>query len=118
MKRISIKTSLCILLAVMATGSLSAGEPTRLDASSDQAALNSFNLMLAELPRDKQEDLQFAMLKINMDGVGSAAEMLADPALRTPTIARIKDRVAGMTAAEIMAEADAVTSVEMVRPGR
>jgi hypothetical protein len=117
-RRLTTRAALCTFLAVSALGSARAGEPVRLDASSDRAAVDSFSLMLAGLSREEQEDLQFAMLKINMDGVGSAAEMLADPALRAPTIARIKDRVAGMTAAEIIAEADAVTSVQMVRPGR
>ena len=74
--------------------------------------------MLAELRQKKQEDLQFAVLKINMDGVGSAAEMLADPALRSPSVARIKDRIADMTADQILVEADSVTSIQMVRPSQ
>ena len=118
MLRILIKSALSTLLAVMASGTALASDPIRLDASSDQAALNSFKSMLEQLPQQKQEDLQFAVLKINMDGVGSASEMLADPALRAPTIARIKDRVAGMTAEEILAVSEAVTSVQLVRPGQ
>ena len=97
MGRTFIKRALCTLLAIVVSGAALAGDPIKLDASSDQAALDSFKLMLAELPQQRQNDLQFAVLKINMDGVGSAAEMLADPALRAPTVARIKDRLAGMT---------------------
>jgi len=116
--RKALKNVFLLLVAFTVSGIASAGDLLKLDASSDQTALDSFNLMLAELPQKKQEDLQFAVLKINMDGVGSAAAILADPALRSPSVARIKDRIAGMTADQILVEADSVTSIQMVRPSQ
>lgn len=110
-----LKTALVGMLTFLVFGVAVASDPVRLDGSSDQAALDSFDLMRAELSQKKQADLVFAVLKINMDGVGSASEMLANPALRETTVARIRDRVDGMTAEEIITEAENVTSVQMFK---
>lgn len=48
-----------------------------------------------------------------MDGVSSACEAIQDPALRRPSIGRIKGRVAGMTADEIIALSEGGTSIEV-----
>ncbi len=102
--------ALASLLAISATISpriASAAEPTRIDGSSDQAAERSFQKMMGERDRDAQMQLAMAMLQINMAGVSSASEMLANPELRNPSITRIRDRVDGMTAEEMIALAAA-----------
>lgn len=49
--------------------------------------------------------LALAVLAINMIGVNSAYEVVNSPELQTSSIGRIKDRVAGMSADEIIAYA-------------
>lgn len=91
----------------------SASDQVRIDASSDAAAAASFARMIEPLPAGKRQELQIAILVLNMDGVSSAYEAIQDPALRRPSIERIKDRVAGMTADEIIALSKGVTSIEV-----
>lgn len=53
------------------------------------------------------------MLKINMAGVQSAYDVVQSKDLQSPSIARIKDRVAGMTAEEIIALANRTSDVKV-----
>jgi len=107
-----------LLAALVAAFTAAAGEPTRIDAASAESAERSYEQMFWELPEAKRLELQMAILQLNMDGVGSASEMLADPELRNPRIKRIRDRVAGMTADQIIAEGKKVTSVRLMVPQR
>lgn len=61
----------------------------------------------------KKEELAIAILKLNMAGVKGAHELLADPDLQKPSIIRIKDRVAGMTADEIIGLANRTSEVRV-----
>lgn len=108
----SIRTAVLGLLLVMsaATTDAIAKEPIRLDGSSDSAAVRSFKQMMDARP-DARMHLAMAMLQLNMVGVSSAAEMMADPELRNPSIARVRDEVDGLTADEIIALA-AATGVQ------
>lgn len=93
----------CLLVAgLMFSAMASAGEPLRLDASSDAAAEESFKRMADRLGAKRQQKLEIAILQINMIGVNSAYETVANPELRRVSVARIKDRIAGMTADEII----------------
>lgn len=66
-----------------------ASDPLHIDASSDAAAMASFARMIETLPAGKRQELQIAILVLNMDGVSSAYEAIQDPALRRPSIERI-----------------------------
>jgi hypothetical protein len=85
----------------------------RLDATSAASAQESFQRMLEGASGAKRNELLVAMLKLNMSGVRSAYEVVAKPELQSLSIARIKDRVAGMTAEEIIALADSTSEVEI-----
>ncbi len=92
---------------------LRANDSIRIDASSDAAAAGSFARMVEPLPESKRKELQIAILVLNMDGVSSAYEAIRDPALQRPSIERIKDRVAGLTADEIIELSKRVTSIRV-----
>lgn len=85
----------------------------RIDATSRESAHASFMAMMKRLPKAKQEKLAAAVLVINMEGVKSVHEAIRDPELQSPSIERIKDTVAGMTADEIIAYADRTGDVQV-----
>ncbi len=80
-----------------------AKEAIRLDASSDAAAESSWERMVESVSAAKKQKLLVAMLQINLEGVNSAHEVVGDPELQRFGIARVKDRVAGLDADEIIA---------------
>lgn len=100
-----------LIAGLMFSALASAREPLRLDASSDTAAEESFKRMADRLSAKRQQKLQIAILQINMIGVNSAYETVANPELRSPGVARIKDKIAGMTADEIIDFADRNSTV-------
>jgi hypothetical protein len=77
--------------------SLSAGQGIHLDASSDAAANRSFQRMLNSLDTNQKTQLAAAVVQLNMVGVATASDAPKDP-----SAARIKDKIAGMTASEII----------------
>lgn len=105
-----------LLLSVGIASPAMAGDVATIDARSEASAQQSYERMFNGLPEDKRMELQMAIIQLNMDGVGSASEMLADPELRNPGIKRIRARVAGMNVDQIIAEAAKVTSVRLVAP--
>ncbi|MBS3895342.1 DUF6694 family lipoprotein [Silanimonas sp.] len=113
-----------LLIAALCLASAGCSTPgdtrsvTRLDATSVQSAEATFQKMTNELPRSKQQELVMAIIAINLIGVLSAHEAVTNPELRTPSIGRIKDRVAGMTAEEILQYAAEVSTVSMEIQGR
>lgn len=118
MKPLSRPVVLGLLLVMSAAAAQAiAGEPMRLDGSSDSTAERSFKQMMDAQEPDAQMQLATAMLQLNMAGVSSAEEMMADPELRNPSIARIREQVDGLTAEEIIALASG-SGVETFIPGR
>lgn len=103
------------LIVICACGTTSTSEngPVRIDATSDVTAEQSFARMLGQADREEQQQLAVAILKLNMDGVQSAYEVLADRELQSPSIARIKDRVADMTAEEIIELAEHTSDIKV-----
>lgn len=95
------------------TTSPATSQSLRLDATSDATAQESFQRMLRQAGAEKQRELAMAMLKLNMTGVESAYEVVANPELQSPSIARVKDRIAGMTADEIIELADRASDVRI-----
>ena len=88
------------LPTLMAFISLSAGagQGIHIDASSDAAANRSLQRMLSSMDTNEKTQLSDAIVQLNKDA-GSAG---ADAAAQKPSAARIKDKIAGMTASEII----------------
>lgn len=107
------RKTLNLLLAatLLSVASAQAKEPIRIDASSDAAARSSYDQMVESLPARKRQQLQIAILILNMDGVSSAHEVVNDPELQHPSIERIKGRVSGMTADEVIRLSKGVKTV-------
>jgi hypothetical protein len=95
-----------------------AKEPVRIDASSDKKVERSFARMLRSLDTAKKMELQVAILQLNMIGVSGAAELMAKPELQKPSAVRVKDRIAGLTADEIVKLAAATSTVRIVTKGQ
>lgn len=100
-----------IVAALLFVASVQAKEPIRIDATSDTTAQASFARMTTSLSPRKQQALQVAVLILNMEGVSSAYDVVNDPELQRPSIERIRDKVSGMTADEIIRLSKRVTSV-------
>ena len=103
-----MKAVVAVLLAVLIAGCKTTQidrSVARIDASTSATAEASYQKMFSSLPQAKQMHLAVAVLTINMIGVGSAYEVVRSPELQAPSIVRIKDRVAGMSADEIIAYA-------------
>ncbi|MGV8955386.1 MAG: hypothetical protein ACOH2M_30105 [Cypionkella sp.] len=96
-----------------ASTSANARQSVRLDATSDTTARESFKRMLSHESRARQQQLSIAMLKLNLVGVRNAYELVASPERQSPSIVQIKDRVAGMTADEIIDLADRTSEVKI-----
>lgn len=103
---------MAVLLASCASSGSSPSVP-RIDATTTATAEASYKAMHARLPQQKQLQLMLAMLSINMIGVNSAHEVAGNPDLQSPSIGRIKDVVAGMSADEIIAYAAEHSTVRM-----
>jgi len=109
------KLATAFLVGVLAIGAAHANEPIRLDASSDAAAESSWKKMTEMATPEKKQKLLIAMLQINMAGVNSAYDVVRNPELQSLGIARIKDKVSGLTADEII-ELGGRTSTIQVQP--
>jgi hypothetical protein len=88
-------------------------EPLRLDASSDEAAEATWETMIDSATPAMKKKLLEAMLKINLSGVQSATEMIDNPELKSFGITRIKDKVAGLNAEEIIELGERVSTVKI-----
>lgn len=107
--------TLAVALSACSSTARHSDDALRLDATSDATAQRSFQRMVDSADATGKQDLAFAMLKLNMEGVQSAYEVVQQPDLQTLSIARVKDRVAGMTADEIIALANEISSVDVQR---
>jgi hypothetical protein len=105
-----------MVVALLFAASVHAKEPIRIDATSEATATATFERMTSSLSPRKQQTLQIAVLLLNMEGVSSAYEVVDDPALQRPSIARIRDKVSGMSADEIIALSKRVKTVRAVLP--
>jgi hypothetical protein len=84
------------LLLLFATASVAA-QGIHIDGSSEAAANKSYQRMVNSLDGKKKDELVTAVLQLNMVGVESA-----DDAPTNATAGRIRDRIGGLTAAEII----------------
>lgn len=105
-----------ILIFVIACGLATAAfadDAIRVDASSNASAKASFDRMQHAASPAMRQQLAIALLKINLAGVMSAHEVVGNPELASMGIERVKDRVSGMTADEIVAYGEQVSTVRV-----
>jgi hypothetical protein len=114
----SFGTAIALMSLFLFMSVVHAREEVRIDGSSDKAVEQSYARMLASLKGDQQIELGTAVIQLNMIGISSAKEMLADPELRSPGPVRIKSRIVGLTAAEIIALAKRTATTRIVTPGQ
>ena len=113
MSRLIVAAALALALACRSF----AASPPRLDATSAQSAQTTWNGMLNAATPQVRQELLVAMLKINLAGVQSASDPAGTPPPGGFGIVRIKDKVAGMTAPEIISYANKVSTVKLESSG-
>ena len=86
----------------------------RIDASSAATAEASFKAMMRGRDDFEKQRLALAVLAIGLEESKSVHDAMKNP---DPSIATIRDKVAGMTADEIIERASKVTSVRFETPG-
>lgn len=106
-----------VVLVLAFAGSSFAASPIRIDATSAQSAQTTWSEMLRAATPQVRQELEEAILKINLEGVQSASDPASTPPSGGFGIVRIKGRVAGMTAAEIIRFANKVSTVEIKSSG-
>jgi hypothetical protein len=95
-----------------------AREPIRIDGSSDDAANRSFQRMMESLKPDEQEMLSVALVQINLGDAQSVYYMLRDPNKQHPSAAHVRDKIAGMTASEIVDFAKRTSTTKVIVKGQ
>lgn len=81
----------CISLTV------AAGQGIHIDASSEASADRSFQRMLNSLDTNQKTQLAAAVVQLNLVGVETASDAPAHP-----SAGRIRDKIGGLTASEII----------------
>ncbi|MDR7133908.1 hypothetical protein J2X06_001092 [Lysobacter niastensis] len=110
------KAALALGFAILLGGCAASGgshSVARIDASSEAAAEASYKAMMRQLSEPKKRQLGLAVVMLNMVGVNSVYEVINNPELKAPSVGRIKDRVAGMSADEIIALAAKTSTVRI-----
>lgn len=111
MRQLILTIAVVVTLNACAAAGPGSSELVRLDGSSNVSAERSFTRMIKQRDQDKQPELLIAILKLNMAGVESAIDVAADPELQSISVSRIKHRIDGMTADEIIELAETATDV-------
>lgn len=119
MKRLAwIKPVVAMLLLMVSASCVYASDTIHFDASSDTAAKASWDRMFDHASRDEQQKLLAAVVQINLAGVKSVSEVMSNPDLQSLSAVRIKDKIAGMTAAQIIDFANRIATVKIERPDK
>jgi hypothetical protein len=88
--------SAVLMLAFLIPTLCYAGSGIHLDASSDAAANRSFQRMVNSLDGKRKNELLNAIVQLNQGDASAAGDTTK------PSVARIKDKIAGLTAEEII----------------
>ena len=100
----SIRSIALAIIIFALSSAANAGEPTRIDASSDASAQASWDRMLAEASDETKNKLRVALLELNT--VAATENHLYGiafhAALQDPQVFRIKDKVAGLSAEQVI----------------
>ena len=105
---------LSLLLICGCTTNPSSAAAIRIDSSSTNAAQASYNAMMSERTEAERRRLALAVLIIGLEGTTSARDAMDAP---DPSILSIRDKVAGMTAEEIILRAAQDPSVHVEPTG-
>lgn len=88
-----------VVLSLLAMSSVAmAAGGIHIDASSDANANHSFQRMLTSLDGHKRDELSAAIVQLNKED-----DVASRPNGQHPSAARIKDKIGGLTADEIIA---------------
>jgi hypothetical protein len=108
-----------LVVVFVAWGSIaSCRDAIRIDGSSDAAADRSFQRMMESLKPDEQEMLSVALVQINLGDAQSVYDMLRDPNKQHPSAAHVRDKIAGMTASEIIDFARKTSTTKVIVKGQ
>ena len=105
---------LSLVLISGCTTNPSSATAIRIDSSSPNAAQTSYNAMMNARSDAERQRLALAVLMIGLEGTKSAGEAMNSP---DPSIISIRDKVAGMTAEEIILRATKNPSVHVEPAG-
>ena len=100
--------AIAVTVALFLTGCVSTAgskKAARIDGSSPEAAVASYEAMMRGRSEEERKKLALAIVVLNMEDVQSGYEVVGNPELESPSIARIRKIVAGMTAEEIWVRA-------------
>ena len=111
-------TALALMAILPFTSVAHARKEVRIDGSSEKRVEQSYARMRKSLNKDQQIMLMTAIIQLNLVGISSATEMLADPELRNPGPVRIKNRIAGLTSDEIIALANKTATTKVITAGQ
>ena len=114
MKRIALMFTFVVAVA---SATALAQTPLRIDASSDEAARASWDAMLSSATPTEHQELLIALLQINLAGVQSAKEVVGQPDMQHLGIVRIKDKVSGLTAEQIIKLGKQVSTIKVKPAG-
>lgn len=102
MLRLAVVALVSSVLAVGCASSPTQADLVRIDATSRESAEASYRAMMKGRSVGDRQKLALAVLMLNIEGVKSAYEVVRDPELQAPSVGRIKDKVAGLTADQII----------------
>lgn len=100
MKLVALVVSLLLSTSAFASG---ARVPVRIDARTAETAELTYGQMIREATPETQQLLRVAVIRIGLENATDVQQVQTTPALQTLSIVSIKDKVAGMTAAELIA---------------
>jgi len=106
--------ALVVVVAAGCASMKSGGEDVRIDATSVETAVASYQAMMTGRSQAQQQQLALAVLMLNLEGVKSASDAGDDAG----SVGPIKDKVAGLSADEIIALSARVKTlrIEVVQP--
>lgn len=74
--------------------------------------------MVKALNSDEQQALVIALIQINLAGAKSAEDMLRNPNMKNPSAGQVREKIAGMTATEIIAYANKTSTTKTFVQGQ
>jgi len=99
-------------IAFVMSGIVDAGEPTRIDAATSASAEASWDRMVTETSEETRSKLRIALYQLNAVAANASGlrGIAYHSALQDPSVVRVKDKVAGLTAEQIIELANQTSS--------
>ncbi len=117
-----IKLNRILLLALIYVGisgcsTLQTASEPRIDSTSDKSFQKSLSTLMDSGTQKQKQKLLIALLRINLEGVGSATEMLANKDDLSLSGSKIKEKLHGLNYTEIIELSKNMQSVQVILPG-